>query len=243
MKQIIAMHGWSGDSSSWMSWNRHFEARGWIWQSAERGYGGMQQRMPCWMAVQATAEPSLGADHRRVVIGHSLGPHLLRSETFAQATDVVLLASFGRFAPQGADGRALRAGLKGMQDCLGTAQEAEMLQTFLTRAAKPWPLSAIPASPLQKGLCENGRVQLKQDLIKLIQTDGLPAGLPSEARVLVVDGEQDSIVAPAARAEMIASLNHQLRTSACCWQLPGIGHALLVPELIERVCTWLEAAD
>lgn len=241
MKQIIAMHGWTGDSNSWMAWSRHFEEQGWIWQSAERGYGGMPAKMPCWIGEQATAEPPSAAHQRRVVIGHSLGPHLLRSETFAQATDVVLLASFGRFVPQGPDGRALRAALKGMQECLGTEQEKEMLQAFLTRAATPWPLSAIPPGPIQKGLSQNGRLMLQQDLIKLIKTNGLPTGLPQTARVLVVEGEEDSIVVSAARAEMMESLNNQLTTSPCLWQLPGIGHALLVPELIERVLRWLEA--
>ena len=83
MKQVIAMHGWSGDSRSWRPWGRHFQNHGWIWQSGERGYGSLEPRQLHWQD-----DPDPAARQRRVVIAHSLGPHLLASPLLAEATDV-----------------------------------------------------------------------------------------------------------------------------------------------------------
>ena len=103
MRQVIAMHGWSGDSVAWAPWERHFSRQGWLWQSGERGYGHRSAYEPSW-AETNMAQPKRA---RRVVIGHSLGPHLLSTAVLNQATDVVLLASFGRFVPTGPEGLSL----------------------------------------------------------------------------------------------------------------------------------------
>ena len=168
MKQVIAMHGWSGDSRSWGPWGRHFQNHGWIWQSSERGYGSLEPRQLHWQD-----DPDPAARQRRVVIAHSLGPHLLASPLLAEATDVVLLASFSRFVPQGRAGRALQTGLQGMERCIGTSSESSMLQTFLERAAAPTPTSALPPSPVNEGLSETGRQRLLNDLQLLMATTGL----------------------------------------------------------------------
>ena len=64
--QVIAMHGWSGEARHWAPWQQAAAARGWTWQSGERGYGEAPPWMPLW------AEEGL-----RVVIAHSLGLQLL----------------------------------------------------------------------------------------------------------------------------------------------------------------------
>ena len=240
MKQVIAMHGWSGDSTAWTPWERHFSHRGWLWQSGERGYGNRQSCNPSW------AEPTSGetsprtAKQRRVVIAHSLGPHLLEPSVLVQATDVVLLASFGRFVPQGPEGRALRAGLRGMQKAIGSPGEATMLRTFLKRAAQPAEVSGLPPGPEQHGLSERGRDCLRDDLEHLIGTSGLPPGLPTAARVLVVNGTDDAIVAPAASREHLQALTSHLQDAPEQWQFQDVGHALLVPDLLVRVQQWLD---
>ena len=38
MKEIIAMHGWAGDSNQWSNWIELFTCCNWKWQTAERGY-------------------------------------------------------------------------------------------------------------------------------------------------------------------------------------------------------------
>lgn len=238
MKQVIAMHGWSGDSRSWGAWRRHFQNHGWVWQSGERGYGSREPHQPHW---RDAAEPA--ASQRRVVIAHSLGPHLLAAPLLAQATDVVLLASFSRFVPQGRAGRALQTGLQGMERCIGTSSESTMLQTFLERAAAPTPTSALPPSPINEGLSETGRQRLRDDLRLLMATTGLPDGFPAQARVLVVNAEADAIVVAEARQQLQHDLETQLDLPADLWVLKGCGHALLAPDLLMRVRRWLDGED
>ena len=236
MRQVIAMHGWSGDSVAWAPWERYFSRQGWLWQSGERGYGHRSAYEPNW-AETNMAQPKRA---RRVVIGHSLGPHLLSTAVLNQATDVVLLASFGRFVPEGPEGRALRTGLKGMRKAIGGEGESTMLRTFLQRAAQPADLEGLPPGPEQQGLSEQGRKRLRADLDCLIGTDGLPEGLPETARVLVVEAAEDAIVAPAASRELLQSLTRHLEQKPEHWQLSGVGHALPVPDLLVRVRQWLD---
>ena len=237
MKQVIAMHGWSGDSHSWVSWIRHFKHHHWSWQSGERGYGQRQEHMPFWQD-----DPDPIELQRRVVIAHSLGPHLLPDAVLAQATDVVLLASFSRFVPEGPKGRALKTGLKSMRRCLGSDAEAEMLTTFLRRAAAPSPPDGLPRGPIQEGLSIEGRQRLSDDLDRLIASAELPVGLQDTTRVLVVEAAQDAIVVPAARQELRDALQTRLQHPAEHWCLSGSGHALLVPDLLIRIQRWLDQA-
>ena len=237
MKQVIAMHGWSGDSHSWVSWIRHFKHHHWSWQSGERGYGQRQEHMPFWQD-----DPDPIELQRRVVIAHSLGPHLLPDAVLAQATDVVLLASFSRFVPEGPKGRALKTGLKSMRRCLGSDAEAEMLTTFLRRAAAPSPPDGLPRGPIQEGLSIEGRQRLSDDLDRLIASAELPVGLQDTTRVLVVEAAQDAIVVPAARQELRDALQTRLQHPAEHWCLSDSGHALLVPDLLIRIQRWLDQA-
>ena len=179
---------------------------------------------------------------RRVVIAHSLGPHLLPDAVLAQATDVVLLASFSRFVPEGPKGRALKTGLKSMRRCLGSDAEAEMLTTFLRRAAAPSPPDGLPRGPIQEGLSIEGRQRLSDDLDRLIASAELPLGLQDTTRVLVVEAAQDAIVVPAARQELRDALQTRLQHPAEHWCLSDSGHALLVPDLLIRIQRWLDQA-
>ena len=240
MKQVIAMHGWSGDSTAWAPWERHFSRLGWLWQSGERGYGTRRSCNPGWTQPPSGDVSACMATQRRVVIAHSLGPHLISPSVLEQATDVVLLASFGRFVPEGPEGRALRTGLKGMRKAIGGAGESTMLRTFLQRAAQPAGLEGLPPGPEQQGLSERGRERLRADLDRLIGTEGLPVGLPQTARVLVVEAAEDAIVAPAASRELQQSLTRHLEQKPEHWQLSGVGHALPVPDLLVRVRQWLD---
>ena len=236
MRQVIAMHGWSGDSVAWAPWERHFSRQGWLWQSGERGYGHRSAYEPNW-AETNMAQPKRA---RRVVIGHSLGPHLLSTAVLNQATDVVLLASFGRFVPTGPEGRALRTGLKGMRKAIGGEGESTMLRTFLQRAAQPAGLEGLPPGLEQQDLSQRSRERLRADLDRLIGTNGLPEGLPETARVLVVEAAEDAIVAPAASRELLQALVRHLEQKPEHWNLSGVGHALLVPDLLVRVRQWLD---
>ena len=222
--QVIAMHGWASDACQWQPFAALAQARGWRWRSGERGYGGAPPQEPRWRE-----------GGRRVVIAHSLGPHLLPAEVLASADAVVLLASFGRFVPPGKAGRRLRAALEGMASALGEAESARaMLRRFLAEAAAPEPIEAMAEGPAEGPLDGPARERLRADLRLLALTTGLPEAFPSGVPVLLVEAGEDRIVAPEARALLREAL-----PQAEALSLPGAGHALLRAPLLEPLLAWL----
>ncbi len=174
---------------------------------------------------------------RRLVIGHSLGPHLVPANVLGAADVVVLLASFATFVPPGREGRRARAALAGMASCLGDeARARDMLTTFMQRVAEPQSPDLLPPGPVGGPLDEVNRARLREDLERLGRCAGLPDGLPRQQRVLIVEGEEDRIVEPAARMLLREAL-----PEAEVIMLPGVGHALLTEDMIGRVVEWVEA--
>jgi pimeloyl-[acyl-carrier protein] methyl ester esterase len=230
--QLIAMHGWAGDAANWTPWRLAWAERPWSWDCGERGYGGGAPHTPAW-----------GPEGRRVVLAHSLGPHLLPAEVLAAAEAVVLLASFGRFVPPGRGGRRLRVALEGMAAALtDTPDEATasrraqaMLRTFLERAASPDPVALLPSGPANQPVGPAGRQRLRHDLARLVGSSGLPDGWPSSAPVLLVEAGADGVVDAEARALLRRSL-----PDAEHIRFPEAGHALLRADLIPAVLEWLE---
>lgn len=222
--QVVAMHGWAGDSRCWEPWIAATTESGWHWQCGERGYGELEPRHAVW----PTDSPG---DALRVVIGHSLGPHLVAPDTLQRADAVVFLASFGAFVPPGRAGRHVRAALDGMAAKLASESEAkEMLRKFLANAAHPQPAALLPIGP------ENGPLRLealRADLDILRACDGLPRGFPNDARVLVIEAEDDRIVTSEARALLRKELPN---ADIIC--LPGAGHALLQTDVLAKVVKW-----
>jgi pimeloyl-[acyl-carrier protein] methyl ester esterase len=245
--EVIAMHGWAGQSTDWAPWRQLFESLGWCWQSAERGYGILPPAMPRW-----------GRGRWRLLITHSLGLHLVPPPLLEDADGVALLASFGRFIPPGPEGRRLRAAIEGMltqlsdppppspcSDGMGDQVEATnarrawtMLQSFMEEAAAPDPLTLLPPG----GVTDSppgplSRQRLRQDLLLLRDTRALPDGFPRQARVLIVEAEQDHVVAAGARAALREALPEaEIRVMA------GAGHALLQAPVREEVLKWLTRA-
>lgn len=221
--QLIAMHGWAGDHRGWAPFAAAAEARGWHWRNGERGYGGLPPAMPSWEGPDT-----------KVAIVHSLGLHLLPAALLAQAEAVILLASFGRFVPEGAAGRRLQTALAGMAEALeGDAADA-MLRAFLHQAADP-----SPAEPATLGIGDQpvgaaGRALLQADLQLLGRSRGLPDAFPATARVLIVEAGCDRIVAAEARQDLRAALPH-----ADLLHLAQDGHCLLNPALIPILISWL----
>jgi pimeloyl-[acyl-carrier protein] methyl ester esterase len=169
--QLIAMHGWCGDSRSWDPWLPIWQARGWGYSCGERGYGNNAVVEPSWP----------GESGPRVVIAHSLGPHLLPGAVLQQADALVLLTSFGRFVPPGRDGRSLRSALESMANALAGPNPGAMLQTFLQQVAAPATPALLQATPAAEPLTEAGLRQLQQDLDLLSRTEALPAAFPKHA--------------------------------------------------------------
>ena len=226
--QLIAMHGWCGDRRSWDPWLPIWQARGWGYSCGERGYGNNAVFEPSWP----------GGSGPRVVIAHSLGPHLLPGAVLQQADALVLLTSFGRFVPPGRDGRSLRSALEGMATALAGPNPGAMLQTFLQQVAAPAPPALLQASPAAEPLTEAGLRQLQQDLDLLSQTEALPAAFPKHASILLVQAGADNIVAPEARQALEEEL-----PGADVLTLREAGHGLLGTPVQAMVMAWLEQLE
>jgi pimeloyl-[acyl-carrier protein] methyl ester esterase len=225
--QIIAMHGWAGDSRCWKPWIKATEHLGWHWQCGERGYGEISPRAPAWPA-------DFAREARRVVIGHSLGPHLIPKEVWQSANAAVLLASFGTFVPPTRAGRRARMALDGMAAQLGNETDAkEMLSKFLTNVAHPEPPELLPAGP-EEGSLNLGR--LRDDLEILANCQGLPPGFPSGMPVLIVEAGEERIVDAEARAMLRAAL-----PNAEFVLLPDAGHALLQTGIVSQAADWVQS--
>jgi len=238
MKEVIAMHGWYGDSSTWQLWRHHFEKYGWHWQSNEHGYGAANSTHANWSTLTNTNQKE-----QRVIIAHSLGPHLLNSDVLSKATEIVFLCSFGQFLPRDSSNTSIEVAVKNMQGHLGTPKEETMLTSFLQKASFPLELEAIPKSPIHNRISIEGRLKLKADLELLRSTKGLPKDLPSTARVLVIEGVQDQIVTPQARQALLTDLIKHLQHPPVNWKIAELGHILVGPELIQNVRIWLESFE
>ena len=226
---VIAMHGWGRDARTWDDWETATQSLRWRWQVGERGYGDLPRRVPLW--------PDSPSGARRLVIGRSLGPHLVPGEVLRKADAVVLMASFAQFVPPGRPGRRVRAALAGMASCLEDAAKTRaMLRTFLLKIASPQSVELLRAGPADGPLDENNRMRLREDLALLENCSGLPEGFPPDAKVLIVEAGQDQIVEPEARAMLRAAL-----PAADVVTQPDAGHALLAGNVIERVVDWVES--
>ena len=226
---VIAMHGWASDARCWEAWRPVTEPLGWRWVTGERGYSELPPRRAAW--TESSAET------RRLVMGHSLGPHLVPPEVFSRAEAVVLLASFATFVPPGREGRRVRAALAGMAGCLDhEARARAMLTTFMHKVAAPQSPDLLPPGAVDGPLHEENRARLREDLGLLENCAGLPEGFPAKARVLILEAAEDRIVEPEARALLRAAL-----PDAEVISLPGVGHALLAGDVLGRVVDWVES--
>jgi len=227
--ETIAMHGWASDARCWEAWRTVTGPLGWHWQTGERGYGELPPRTPAW--------PETSDEARRVVIGHSLGPHLVPPRVLQAADAVVLLASFAAFVAAGRPGRRARVALAGMAASLDDETRAHtMLNDFMINVAAPQSRELLPPGPADGPLDATNLDRLRRDLDLLKHCAGLPQGFPREARVLIVEAEEDRIVEPETRALLRAAL-----PQADVITLPGLGHALLAGDVIARVVEWVEA--
>ena len=232
--QLIAMHGWAGDGRHWQAWQPAAISRGWGLQVGERGYGQRPAVLPPW--------PLQG---RKGLICHSLGVHLVPPEVLAASEAVVLLASFGRFVPPGAEGRPLRIALAGMaaelqesgDEVTSGLRAQQLLQRFHSKVLGSGAGAGVDGTPgpADQPIGAAGRDRLRRDLDLLGRLTALPASFPRQVPVLLLEAADDAIVHPAARVRLRQELPH-----AQVKLLAGTGHAMGDPALIPLVFDWLQ---
>ncbi len=235
MKQIIAMHGWCCDGNTWEGWETEFASHGWSWKSGERGYGTMSPINPDWDRNHSAEFKS-----KRVLICHSLGTHLISSKVLKETTDIVFLNSFSRFIPLNDQKRVVKAGLMGMQKHFNKPTERKMLISFLEKASRPHASLKMTKGIVGEGLSPQGRDKLISDFELLVQTNSLPNGIPTKVKALVVNGDEDKIITPTTRNQLLYDLTKHLNTPPVHWIIKGEGHLIQLPKLIKDIRQWLE---
>ncbi|WP_269611423.1 alpha/beta hydrolase [Prochlorococcus marinus] len=234
MKEIIAMHGWAGDSHQWSNWEKIFKSCDWEWQTSERGYKNISPHIPKWN------NNSNQVELKRVAICHSLGSHLIDKEILHSATHVVLINSFSRFIPNSKEDRPTKLALNRMMNKINTPNEASMLRKFYIKAYKPNDIDIKSSESKLIHISDSGRLKLKNDLKLLMNSDSLPIGLKNSAKVLIVNSQQDYILSNQTKAQLAEDLKNHLETIPKIINLQDDGHFITKIKNIKKVKHWLE---
>ncbi len=234
MNEIIAIHGWAGDSHQWANWEKLFKSCDWRWQNAERGYKNLSPHTPKWN------NNSNQVELKRVAICHSLGAHLVDKQVLHSATHVVLINSFSRFIPSSKENRLIQLALNKMMNAINTPNEAAMLRKFHIKAYKPnyIDVKAIESNLLH--ISDLGRLRLKNDLILLMNSDSLPIGLNTYSKVLIINSEQDHILANQTKVKLTEDLIKHLEAAPKIINLQDDGHSITKIKNIKKIKHWLE---
>ena len=234
MKEIIAMHGWAGDSHQWSNWEKIFKSCDWEWQTSERGYKDISPHTPKWNNNLNHVEL------KRVALCHSLGSHLIDKQVLYSATHVVLINSFSRFIPSGKENRPIKLALNRMMNAINTPNEAAMLRKFHIKAYKPNYIDVKSSESNLLHISDSGRLRLKNDLKLLMNSDSLPIGLNNSAKVLIVNSEQDYILANQTKEKLAEDLINHLEAVPKTINLQDEGHFITKIKNIKKVKHWLE---
>tara|TARA_Y100001968_G_scaffold199161_1_gene182693 strand:+ start:771 stop:1499 length:729 start_codon:yes stop_codon:yes gene_type:complete len=234
MKEIIAMHGWAGNSDQWSNWIDIFECCNWKWQAAERGYINLSPNTPRW--INESNEYGL----KRVAICHSLGSHLIDKKVLNLATHVVLINSFSRFIPSGKENRSVTMVLNRMMNTLNTPNEISMLRKFHIKAHKPNNINMKSIESSLHNISDLGRLRLKNDLKLLIDSDSLPTGLNTDVKVLVINSQKDYILTNQTKEKLAEDLINFLVNEPTKINLPEEGHSISKIKNIKKIKHWLE---
>ena len=234
MKEIIAMHGWAGDSNQWSNWIDIFKCCNWQWHTADRGYKNLSPYTPSW-------NKKVNSDRLiRVAICHSLGSHIIDRNILSSATHVVFINSFSRFIPSGKEKRSVIMALNRMMDAFNTPNEQFMLRKFHIKSHKPNDINLESSESNLLHISDSGRLKLKNDLKLLIDSDSLPSGLSPDAKVLVINSHQDYILANQTKEKLAEDLISHLESVPTTINLQDEGHSISKVKNIKKIKQWLE---
>nr|AUG32156.1 alpha/beta hydrolase [Paulinella longichromatophora] len=234
--EIIAMHGWSSDSSAWDCWAESARYRGWCWQSGERGYGSLPMVTPQWRhSLTETQGP-------RVLMVHSFGLYLTPNTVLAAAEIVVLLNSFNHFIPSFRHQHPIKRKIQRMINNINCDNEKETLLTFLSQANLPVSTDLTSLNVMQNSVSALGRLRLLEDLYKLSEVISMPKAFPMNIPILVINTQCDQIVGSTIAKDLVKNLSNYIKdkTMITHWSPGNIGHNLYQANLLESIFDWLE---
>tara|TARA_B100001996_G_scaffold197458_1_gene151196 strand:+ start:135 stop:863 length:729 start_codon:yes stop_codon:yes gene_type:complete len=234
MKEIIAMHGWAGDSKEWFNWIDLFQSCNWKWQTAERGYKNINEYIPKW------SNDSNQSGLKKVAICHSLGSHLIDKKVLRSATHVVLINSFSRFIPRNKENRSVTMALNRMMNTINTPDESSMLRKFHIKALKPNDINMRSTESNLLHISNSGRLKLENDLKLLMNSDSVPTGLNPEAKVLIINSKKDYILANETKEKLTKDLISYLVAKPTIINLQDEGHSICKIKSIKKIKHWLE---
>ncbi len=234
MREIIAIHGWAGDSYQWSNWEQIFKNCDWEWQTFERGYKEIRPHTPKWN------HNSNKSGLKRVAICHSLGSYLIDKNILDAATHLVLINSFSRFIPISKENRSVKLALDRMINAIDTPNEREMLKKFHIKAHKPNHIDVESSESNLLHISDSGRLRLKNDLKLLMNTHSLPIGIKSSTKVLIVNSEQDYILAKQTKEKLAEDLINHIEDVPEIINLQDEGHLIKKITSITKVKQWLE---
>ena len=165
---------------------------------------------------------------------------MIDKQVLHSATHVILINSFSRFIPSGKENRPVQMVLNKMMNTIYTPNEASMLRKFHIKAYKPNYIDTKSIESNLINISDLGRVRLKNDLIRLINSNSLPIGLSTHANVLIVNSEEDYILANQTKAKLAEDLRNHLEFLPKIMNLQDEGHSITKIENIKKIRHWLE---
>ena len=131
--------------------------------------------------------------------------------------------------------------LKKMLNAINTPNEAVMLRKFHIKAYKPNNINMASTEPNLAYLSDSGRLRLKNDLKLLINSDSLPIGLSSNAKVLIINSEKDHILGDQTKDRLSEDLISHLVSLPKIINLQEEGHSISKIMSIKKIKHWLES--
>ena len=127
-----------------------------------------------------------------------------------------------------------------MMHAINSPNEATMLKKFHTKAYKPNNIDIKSSESNLLHISGSGRLRLKNDLRLLMNSDSLPIGLSNSAKVLILNSEQDYILANQTKEKLAEDLINHLKAVPKTINLQDEGHFITKIKNIRKVEHWLE---
>ena len=130
--------------------------------------------------------------------------------------------------------------LNRMMNAIDTPDEEDMLRKFHKKANKPNCVDIESNESTILNVSDSGRLRLKNDLKLLMNSDSLPIGLNNSAKVLIVNSEQDYILANPTKEKLAEDLTNHLKAVPKIINLQDEGHSITKIKNIKKVQQWLD---